>query len=273
MKILGVDFTSRPGRTKPITCACCAVKTHALHLIELITFEDFAAFEALLDRPGPWLMAVDAPLGLPQEFVRAMRWGERWQEYVAHTAPMERSGFRERVQRFKQHRPRGQKDLKRLIDQCAGAVSPLNVTRPPVGLMFYELTKRLLPRPIDVIPLRLHARHTRMVLEAYPALAARRWLGRESYKDGRADQLNQQRNRRTQLLRTLLSPVAAKYYGFEISIEKKFMAAMIDDEKGDLLDAMLCAVQGAWAWRYFGGAFTPLELCAHEGWIADPSLV
>ncbi|MEW5754755.1 MAG: DUF429 domain-containing protein [Pseudomonadota bacterium] len=269
MRIIGVDFTSRPGKSKPIACACCELRARSLHLSALTTVNDFVAFETLLDSPGPWLMAVDAPLSLPREFVRAMRWGERWQDYVARATHMERSEFRDCVQRFKQHRPSGQKDLKRLIDQRAGAVSPLNVTRPPVGLMFYELTKRLLPRPISVIPVRTKSQHTRSVLEAYPALVARQWLGREAYKDGRAEQLRPRRKLRAQLLHTMMSPAAAKYYGLEISIEEKFIAAMITDTQGDLLDAMLCAIQGAWAWQHLSGAFP--RVC--EGWIADPSMV
>ncbi len=273
MRIIGVDFTSAPGKVKPIACACCDLNTRTLHLSELITLHDFVAFETLLDSHGPWLMAVDAPLGLPQEFVRALHWGERWQDYATHTAQMERREFRECVRQFKQHRPSGQKDLKRRIDLCAGAVSPLNVTRPPVGLMFYELAKRLASRPISVMPLRMQPHHARRVLEAYPALLARRWLGRESYKDGRAEQRNPRRKLRAQLLRTLMSPEAAEYYGFEISLEQNCIAAMIDDDKGDLLDALACAIQGAWAWQHFGGTLTPIEPRAHEGWIADPGLV
>ena len=49
----------------------------------------------------------------------------------------------------------------------------------------------------------------------------------------------------------------------------------VDDLTGDSLDALLCAIQAAWAWRnrrqLFGLPRAGIDPC--EGWIADPGAV
>jgi predicted RNase H-like nuclease len=45
------------------------------------------------------------------------------------------------------------------------------------------------------------------------------------------------------------------------------------DPTGDHLDALLCAIQAAWAWTMRDHAYgAPRDADAIEGWIADPSL-
>jgi hypothetical protein len=45
------------------------------------------------------------------------------------------------------------------------------------------------------------------------------------------------------------------------------------DPAGDRLDALLCAIQAAWAWTMRGEGYgAPEHLDPLEGWIADPSL-
>ena len=46
MRIYGIDFTSRPRRGKPITCAACKLRDGRLAVDELLLWSDFAEFEA-----------------------------------------------------------------------------------------------------------------------------------------------------------------------------------------------------------------------------------
>ena len=57
-------------------------------------------------------------------------------------------------------------------------------------------------------------------------------------------------------------------------VEPSLEARLLDDPTGDRLDALLCAIQAAWAWGQRKSDFgTPNDLDTLEGWIADPSLV
>ena len=58
-------------------------------------------------------------------------------------------------------------------------------------------------------------------------------------------------------------------YGLRVQAPKD----LVDDPSGDQLDALLCAIQAAWAWtmreHVYGRSCAADPL---EGWIADPSL-
>ena len=50
---------------------------------------------------------------------------------------------------------------------------------------------------------------------------------------------------------------------------------LVDDPTGDRLDAPICSVQGAWAWRTRSQPFDEphVGVDSREGWIADPGTV
>jgi hypothetical protein len=49
--------------------------------------------------------------------------------------------------------------------------------------------------------------------------------------------------------------------------------SLADDPTGDQLDALLCAIQAAWAWTMKAQRYgAPEGADALEGWIADPTL-
>src|SRR5919197_5855291 len=93
-------------------------------------------------------------------------------------------------------------------------------------------------------------------------------------KDMRPRQQTKCRVRRADLLKKLLSTEVRGYYGFQISIASpKLHRRMFGDVKGDLLDAFLCAIQGAWAWVNQEAHFGIHEYCdSNEGWITDPAV-
>ncbi|MBK8545463.1 MAG: DUF429 domain-containing protein [Caulobacteraceae bacterium] len=106
-------------------------------------------------------------------------------------------------------------------------------------------------------------------MEAYPGVLAREIIGRRSYKsDTRSKQTKAQKDARVALLQRLKQS-ASKRFGFKVRASNE----LCDDPGADDLDAMLCAVQAAWAWLRRDNAFgAPKRVDPIEGWIAHPGL-
>jgi hypothetical protein len=140
----------------------------------------------------------------------------------------------------------------------------------PVGRMFYQGAPRLLRAGVSVIPGQ-PSDDPRIVLEAYPALAARRWAGRAPYKsDDRRRQTTSRADARDAILLGLLYH-AEPVYGFRVEMPRKLAEFTLADPSGDTLDAILCAVQAAWAVEQPACAIPP-ACDPREGWIADPAV-
>ena len=78
-------------------------------------------------------------------------------------------------------REKGDKHHLRRTDKLAHARSPMMLYRVPVGKMFFEGASRLLKSGVSIQP--CHVRNdARVVVEAYPALVARRWIGNRDYE-------------------------------------------------------------------------------------------
>ena len=144
--------------------------------------------------------------------------------------------------------------------------------RVPVGKMFFEGASRLLTAPVSVLPCR-PLPLKRIVIESYPALVARRWLGSRPYKsDERKKQTMEQLAARRSLLHALCSDELATAYGIKLAMDDELADILIEDAMGDALDAVLCAIQAAWAYtqrEHSYGIPVGHEL---EGWIVDPLL-
>src|SRR5256885_1344751 len=189
LRIYGVDFTCAPRRAKPITAASCILEGAALHLEEVELLESFAAFEAFLARPGPWIGGFDFPFSLPRELVRDLGWPKDWPALLAHCAALDRLQFRKALDAYRESRPVGKKYAHRATDLPAGSSSPMKLVNPPVALMFHEGARRLLAAGAHV-PALHDGDAKRVALEAYPGLLVRKQLGiRDSYKsDTRREQ-------------------------------------------------------------------------------------
>jgi hypothetical protein len=264
-RILGLDFTSAPRRAKPITVAHGVLDASGCLCIEQVeALTDFAAFEAVLQRPGPWLGGFDFPFGLPREAVTDLALPPRWDALVRHCASLGKPGFRALLDGHRQARPMGNRYAHRATDQPAGSHSPLKLVNPPVGLMFLEGAPRLLAAGCDVPG--LHAGDpTRVALEAYPGLLARQLIGRTSYKsDDRARQTPARRAAREQLLAQLLQAEQAKRPVLQVS--PALHQRMLEDGSGDVLDAVLCALQAA-SVAHLPRYGMPAQTDAVEGWI------
>lgn len=268
MRVLGVDFTSRPRAGKPITCAEASLRNRVLSVSGLRTLRDFAAFEALLREPGPWVGGFDFPFGLPRSLLDKLHWPTQWSAYVKRVSAISREEFRALLDAVRIARPVGARYLHRATDLPVGASSPMKLVNPPVGLMFYEGAPRLLASGVSVMPC-ASGDTQRVALEAYPGALARQFT-RQSYKsDERRKQSPARRAARRRILDGILDPEPA--FGFAVDIAPALVDDCVVDGSGDTLDAVLCALQAAWACCQARGSYgIPDTVDAAEGWIVGP---
>ncbi len=270
MKIYGIDFTSRPSPRKPITCLACELEGTTLRAGELMEWPGFEGFESALGAPGPWIAGIDFPFGQARRFIETIGWPETWQDYVGHAHALGRQGFRTALDAYRAGRPPGDKEHRRTTDIAAGSISPQKLYGTPVGLMFFEGAPRLLASGVTIPG--LHAGDPdRIVVEAYPGVLARNLIGRRGYKqDVRQKQTPAHQDARQDLLRHIIGAALLPGYGLQVDAPME----LAEDPGGDHLDALLCAIQAAWAWRRREEGFGAPDACDPlEGWIADPALL
>ena len=267
MKIYGIDFTSAPKPSKPITCLRCKFVANELIAEELEYLSTFEEFDAALSRPGPWIAGLDFPFGLSRKFIENIGWPKEWKDYVAFAFRLGRAGFRKALEDYKEIRPAGDKEHKRKTDILAGSISPQKLYGVPVSLMFFEGAPRLINANVTV-PF-LHAGDPfRIVVEAYPGVLSRDLIGRASYKsDNKKKQSKTLLNSRVEIFQRLSTHQFQKKFGFSVVAN----SAICDDPSGDELDALLCAVQAAWAWKNRASNYgMHYDVDRLEGWIAHP---
>jgi hypothetical protein len=261
IRIYGVDFTCAPRRAKPITVAVALLKGKVLVVKGVDRVESFSVFEAFLRRSGPWIGGFDFPFSLPRELVRDLAWPATWKALVTHCSAMTRLEFRKVLDAYRASRPAGSKYAHRATDLPAGSSSPMKLVNPPVALMFHEGARRLLHAGVN-LPQLLENGDSRIALEAYPGLLVRKQLGiRDSYKaDARGEQTPARKAARKRIVDSLKR---GDPLGVAVQVKEK---PLIEDGSGDLLDAVICAVQAAWAARRprYG---LPEEAPSGEGWI------
>ncbi len=272
MRILGVDFTSRPGPRKPIVVAAGRLRRRTLAIDSIERLADFASFDSFLATPGPWVGGFDFPFGLPRRFVDRHTPACDWESLVAWAASLGREGFcaiAHPAFAAAKGRPR---DKHRAVDALARSHSPLktmdplrrHAINPPVGLMFFEGAPRLAAAGVRVPRLRDNA-DSRIAVEAYPGVAAKQ-LRLRRYKNDTAESAAPRRAARSAILRALAEGAPL---GIEVSVPSPLAQRCIDDAGGDALDALLCALQAAWCADRGAPDFgLPAAVDAVEGWIA-----
>ena len=270
LQLLGVDFTSAPGRRKPITVASGRWQRGVLQVQALRPLTDFGAFEALLQDPGPWLGAFDFPFGLPRVFVESAALGTTLAGVVTEVQrrASTRKAWRALIDGWTAGRPAGARLPHRRTDLAMDgtrSTSPLQTRYVPVGLMFYEGLPRLLRAGLT-LPGQHAGDPSRVALEAYPGWLAHQLLGRCPYKNGDSPAHRQARDALLQALRDGRSPLARPvHWPCELD------APLRDDAAGDHLDALLALVQAAWASRRPGWGLPP-DVDPLEGWIVSAGM-
>ena len=274
VRIYGLDFTSAPSRRKPLVALGCELDGDVLRVEGAKEMTSFEEFEAFLKNGGPWVCGMDFPFGQPRAFVEALHWPSSWEGYVGKVSSLSKEEFEDAIKADMARRPAGSKYRYRLADRRSGSSSAMMLFRVPVGKMFYRGAPRLLRSDVSVEPCR-PTRSGRVAVEAYPAMVARRFLNKRSYKsDERRKQTSTQWAAREELVAGLGSAALEEAYGFVVEIDGPWRERFVREPAADALDSLLCAVQAALAYtRRDEGWGVPEECDRDEGWILDPQLL
>ncbi len=277
-RIIGVDFTSRPSKAKPITVAEGVLLHGAVKLMALHRFVLFESFSAWLAQEGAWIGAFDMPLGLPRELVEALNWPREWLPLMQHYCALSREEIRETFKAFCDARPVGNKFAHRVTDGPAGASPSMKWVNPPVAYMMHAGVNLLLKQPVHIPvlhELRTINNDSRVVLEGYPGLLARELIARRSYK---SDDKSKQDAARLIARKDILTALEAgrTRLGLRLKLTPTQASQLVDDGSGDLLDAALCLMQAAWAAQQDAQGHAryglPANVDSLEGWIVSSNL-
>ena len=273
MKIYGLDFTSVPSLKKPITYTQCRLNKDGLFLERLGCLMSFDEFEMFLSQTGPWIAGMDFPFGQPRTLIENIGWPQTWKGYVNLVSTMSRLQFVDVLTEYCKDRKKGDKHHRRHTDKLANARSPMMLYRVPVGKMFFEGAIRLLKSGVS-IPSSYPRPDPRVVVEAYPSLVARRWIGTRIYKnDALKGQTSIRQAAREEIIHGLGSGDVKAYFGFDVHFNDEHANVLLEDGSGDRLDAFLCALQAGWAYSQRDHNFgIPTDCDLLEGWIVDPLL-
>jgi hypothetical protein len=174
---------------------------------------------------------------------------------------------------YRQAREPGDKHHRRETDRLARSQSPMTLYGVPVAKMFFRGVPLLERCRVNIIPCR-PLNKDRYAVEAYPALVARRYIGKSKYKsDDRRHQTAEREDARRRLLEILQGPRLAQDFGLQLDLPDALTEEFVADASADRLDGLLCSLQAAWSWqrrdRNYG---IPAGIDPLEGWIVDPGL-
>jgi hypothetical protein len=270
-RVIGVDFTSAPSRRKPLTVAVgrwrAAIPRPIYELDEIRAFTSLDDFDRLLEEPERWVGGFDLPFSQPRALIEHEGWPTDWPAFVRFYCDQPRDALRLVFRRWCDARPVGDKFARRTTDTPAGSSPAMRWANPPVAWMMHAGIGRMLAAGLT-FPAHNHPPRGsgRIALEAYPGFTART-VCRRSYKsDTAAKQTPDRRANR----RTILAALEHGTAGLDptLSITPTWRRRLIADGSGDLLDAVICALQAAHAAALprYG---LPRHLDPLEGWIAS----
>ena len=267
--LIGVDFSSRPTRRKPVVLAVGLRRGAAVQLQRLERFDTLDAFGAWLAATPAWTGGFDLPFGLPRELVESLGWPSDWRACMAHYLQLSRPQIRDTFAAFCDARPVGGKFAHRACDGPAGSSPSMKWVNPPVAYMLHAGMPLLLAadawcpahEPMPEPP------PQRTALEAYPGLLARELIDRRSYKsDDAAKQTAGRLIARKDIVEILEQ--GRTRLGLRLRLTAAQRDHLADDASGDALDAVLCLVQAAWAAQQPGFGMPP-KVDPLEGWIVS----
>ena len=263
MMLAGADYTSAPRKRKPITVCHAELDGSELRVVRLEDCPSHADFEEVLKEVS--LIGIDAPLGQPREFLESIYPEVRTREDLITALGKETMATW--VEKCRSYRGSdGERELFRQCDRDAQACSPMKCFFIPVGRMFLRAVQSL-----DHCGFVLGGLQNgeKKAVEAYPTLAVYNLTGQRSYKtDDPKKDTEARRDVRRQAVNALRSTEPLPGYGLKLKIREDILAGLADDPKADRLDAILAAVQTAWAATQpnFG---VPVSVDPREGSIVD----
>ncbi len=266
--VIGVDFSSRPSRRKPIVLARGALHGPVLQLAGLQRFDSLDGFATWLQQPGPWVGGFDLPFGLPRALVSQLGWPTDWPASITHYAALQRAEVRNTFAAFCDARPVGGKFAHRACDVPAGSSPSMKWVNPPVAYMLHAGLPLLRAAGLH-FPAHMPGQGdtSRTALEAYPGLLARELVQRRSYKsDDKAKQTPDRLIARKDIVDALEQ--GRTRLGLRLKLSAAQRDALADDASGDALDAVLCLLQAGWAAGQPGWGL-PADVDPLEGWIVS----
>ena len=272
--MIGVDFTSAPCRRKPITLAIGRSESpagrHCYRLDEVRSLDSLATFEDFLRVDKPWLGGFDLPFGQPRTLIEHEGWPIDWPEFVEFYCAQPRPLLRCVFKRWCDARPVGDKFAWRRADKPAGSSPAMRWTNPPVAWMMHAGIGRMLNAglafPAHRHGLRGKVLSRRVALEAYPAFTARQACPRSYKSDTPSKQTADRRRNRSLIVAALERGTAG--LAPALVITSQWRRRLVADGSGDLLDAVICALQAAHA-ATLPDYGLPRGLDPLEGWIAS----
>jgi hypothetical protein len=271
--VLGVDFTSAPSKKKPITVAVGrwrgAMRRPCYRLDKILKLESLAAFEQFLGQDAAWLGGFDLPFGQPRPLIEHEGWPTAWPEFVRFYCQQPREKLRDTFRRWCGARPVGDKFAWRATDKPAGSSPAMRWANPPVAWMMHAGIGRMLDAGL-AFPAHRHpgprGRPRRVALEAYPGFTARAVTTRSYKSDDSSKHTADRRRHRARIVAALVAGTAG--LAVRLVISDGWRRRLVADGSGDLLDAVICALQAAHAAALprYG---LPRRLDPLEGWIAS----
>jgi hypothetical protein len=200
--------------------------------------------------------------------LEGLGWPLEWRASIDRYAAMTRAQIRQRFAAFCDVRPPGAKFAHRACDGPAGSSPSMKWVNPPVALMLHAGVPCLIEAGVDLPGLQA-GDPRRVALEGYPGLLARALIGRVSYKaDDAARQTPDRHAARVALLRQVEAGGAQvrRMRLPALRLTPAQRGRIVDDARGDLLDAVLCLMAAAWAASQPGYGL-PDDADPVEGWI------
>jgi hypothetical protein len=266
VRCLGVDFSSRPSRRKPVLLAEGRRHGAVLRLDRLVALPTLDGLALALREPGPWIGGFDFPFGLPRELVVALQWPRQWLPLIRHYQALQRAEIRATFKAFCDGRPAGAKFAHRACDRPAGSSPSMKWVNPPVAYMLHAGAPLLIDAGVHLPGLHAGDRG-RVALEAYPGLLARELIGSRSYK---ADDVVRQTAARLIARKDMVAALeqGRTRLGLRLKLSPAQHERLVEDASGDSLDAVLCLMQAAWASEQPGYGL-PADIDPLEGWIVS----
>ncbi|WP_370262869.1 DUF429 domain-containing protein [Limnobacter sp.] len=292
-RLFGIDFSSSPSKRKPIAVAVAQWNGAVLQVDELWSLPTLNEFLHLLNtgEPAhatgrsadqihqlglPFVAAIDMPFGLPRKLVDGLQWPgagrtdfSAWCDLMQHYCAMSREQIRATFKAWCDARPAGHKFAHRACDGPAGSSPSMKWVNPPVAYMLHAGAPLLMRSGVH-IPGMQKGDAARVALEAYPGYLARQILNRASYKsDDKNKDTPDRRQARTELLNAVEEGMLL---GIRVQVRPYLRPKLLEDAKADHLDALLCCLLAAWAFKqrqlrqdmHYG---MPARIDPVEGWI------
>lgn len=264
--LVGVDFSSAPSAVKPVVLAWGQRQGFRVSLQRLQACAQHSELLRALQGEPAWVGGFDLPFGLPRALVEHLGWPTQWAACMDHYCGLSRVEIRDTFAAYTAARPVGSKFARRACDAPAGSSPSMKWVNPPVAYMMHAGVPLLRSLPASLPGLQEWPL-PRVALEAYPGLLARELIGNRSYKsDNRAKQTPERLIARKDLIDGLEQ--GRSRLGLRVVLSHAQRDTLVDDARGDALDAVLCLMQAAWASLQPGWGL-PADVDPLEGWIVS----